>query len=148
MLAEAAFIGLHQTHLTDRRSGLQIVYRSRTSAPAEALHAFGNRAGRYQHHFATAGVERGDLTRPIAQRVEVQSRTLIRHQAAAYFDDDALALGQYGFHVRSHFKFLFKTKKFCRSGPCPREGGSRAASTDSGQAWPAPTVFQAVSEIK
>ena len=94
MLAEAAFIGLHQTHLANCRSGLQIVYRGRPSIPAEALHAFCNRARRYQYDFSAFDIKRGDLARPVAQRVEVETRTLIRHQAAAYFDDDALALGQ------------------------------------------------------
>src|SRR5450631_1944316 len=110
MLAETAFVGLHQTHLTDCRSGLQIVYRNRTGAPAQALHTFCNCAGRHQHHLMSAGVERSDLARPIAQRAEIQSRTLIRHQAAAYLDDDTLALGQYGFHVCSKLEFPSKNQ--------------------------------------
>ena len=35
--------------------------RPGAGAPAEALHAFGNCAGGYQHHFMPAGSERGNL---------------------------------------------------------------------------------------
>ncbi len=99
MLAEAAFIGLDQAHLADRGGGLQFVYRSGTLVPAEALHAFGDRAGGYQHDLMAAGAERGDLARPVAERGQVQPGALVRHQAAADLDDDALAVAQYGFHV-------------------------------------------------
>ena len=94
VLAEAALVDLHQAHLAHRGGGLQIVHRSGAFVPAEALHAFGDRAGRNQHDFMSACVERGDLARPVAERLEVQPGALIRHQAAAYLDDDAFAVGQ------------------------------------------------------
>jgi len=62
--------------------------------PAEALHAFGDRAGRHQHDLISAGVERGDLACPVTERFEVESGTLVCYQAAAYFNDDTFAFGQ------------------------------------------------------
>ena len=42
--AEARFVGLHQAHLADRGGGLQFVQLARPALPAQALHAFGDRA--------------------------------------------------------------------------------------------------------
>ncbi len=93
MLAEAALIYLHQTHLSDRCCCLQFVHRAGALFPAQALHAFGDGAGRHQHHFASTCAQGSDLLRPIAESTVIQSRALIGDQAAADFDDDAFGFG-------------------------------------------------------
>ena len=52
VLAKAGLIGLDQAHLTDGRRGLQLVNRARPLLPAQPLHAFGDRAARYENHLA------------------------------------------------------------------------------------------------
>ena len=52
VLAEARFVGLDQAHLADGGRGLELVQRVRPLLPAEALHAFRDRAARDQHDLA------------------------------------------------------------------------------------------------
>mgnify|MGYP003346523742 CR=1 FL=1 len=78
--------------LADGSGGLQFVHRTRPLFPAEALHAFGDRAAGNQYHLAAVFAQRGDLQHPARQRAVVEPLSAVGHEAAADFYDEALRL--------------------------------------------------------
>jgi hypothetical protein len=66
--------------------------------PAQALHAFGDRAAGNQHHFALHAAQGGDLRGPGGDGVLVEAGAAIGDEAAAYLDDEAARVGEQGFH--------------------------------------------------
>ena len=89
IFAQFGFVHLRQAHLPDCGGGLQLVQFLRSAGPAEPLHAFGNRSARHHHQFAPLGSQSRQLPTPVADRLGINTSTLIRHQAGANLDDDA-----------------------------------------------------------
>src|SRR5712691_9050161 len=115
VLAEARFVYLHESHLPDRGGGLQLVHGVRAPCPAEALHALGNGAARYQHDFLTCPAQFGNLSRPAGDRGGVQPRAPVGHERAADFDDETLCF----FHAEFPVSRNFITAKLSSRQPSP-----------------------------
>jgi hypothetical protein len=93
MLAETRFIDLDQAHLAGCGCGLQLMHRARPLLPAQALHALGDRAARYEHHFAPEPPQLGDLPRPARERLVVETPAAVGDEPAADLDDQAFGFG-------------------------------------------------------
>ena len=87
VLAKTGFVSLHQSHLSHRSCGLQLMHGVRTLAPIEALHALGNSAAGDEDDFFTEYFKLADLLRPLRQCGMIKSLAAIGDQAATDFND-------------------------------------------------------------
>jgi len=96
VFTQLGFVHLRQAHLPNSSRRLQGGHFARAGGPAQALHAFGNRAAGHHDHFFALGAEQRHLAAPFANRPLVQTATFVGHQAGANFDDDAARIAQEG----------------------------------------------------
>jgi hypothetical protein len=75
--------------LAHRGSRLQLVHGVRTPAPSQALHSFGDRAGRNHQHFDAALAKLRDLARPVGDGGAIEARARVGEQARADLHHDA-----------------------------------------------------------
>ena len=94
VLAQAAFIHLHQPHLANGGGSLQLVNLFGAGMPAQALHALGNRAAADHDDFTALLAQGGQLSAPLANGGGIQSAAFVSNQAGAHFHDDAAGLLQ------------------------------------------------------
>ena len=87
--AKTLFVGLHQPHLTNSRSSLQLMHGAGALLPAQPLHALGDSAAGHQHHFAIHLAQLDDLFSPARERSVIQPLPLIGHQTGADLDHEA-----------------------------------------------------------
>jgi hypothetical protein len=93
---KARFPHLHEAHLPDGRCRLQLVHRVRAPAPAQALHAFGDRTGRNDQHLDAALAKPGDLARPVGDGAAIEALARVGEQARADLHDDAPRIRERG----------------------------------------------------
>jgi hypothetical protein len=77
---ERGFISLHQSHLTDRGRGLQLVHALRPLLPSQPLHALDDRAARHQQ-YAAPGLAQPRLLGPPRDRCVVDATAAGGHEA-------------------------------------------------------------------
>ena len=94
VLAQAAFVHLHQPHLANGSSGLQLVNFFGAGMPAQALHALGNGTAADHDDFTALLAQSGQLPAPLANGGGIQPAAFVGDQAGAYFHDDAAGLLQ------------------------------------------------------
>jgi len=92
VFAKRGFIHLHQSHLADRRGGLQLVDLVRTGFPAKALHAFCDGTTGNEQDVNAAFAERCNLPDPILDQRVIHTGTVIGDECGADLDDDAFGL--------------------------------------------------------
>lgn len=90
MLGKARLPGLHQAHLANGRSRLQLVHGTRSHRPAQAAHSGRNRTRRHQHQLYASLVQRHHLFNPNAHRRAIQALAIRCQQRAADLHDPAL----------------------------------------------------------
>ena len=83
VLGKARLPGLHQGHLANGGSGLQLVHRARSAGPAQAAHAGCHRAGRYQHQFHALLTQRDHLLDPHRHGRTIQATPVGGQQRAS-----------------------------------------------------------------
>ena len=89
MLGKGRLPGAHQTHLANRRSGLQLVNGTRPHAPAQPAHARRHRPRGDQHQFDTSLAQRNHLPDPARHGRLIEPATVCREQSAADFHHPA-----------------------------------------------------------
>ena len=98
------FVHLGQAHLPHRGSGLQFMHFFGTDRPAQAFHAFCNRAAGDHDDFATIANQMGKLATPLADGLLIQPTAFVGHQTRPYFDHHTPRIAQYrGAELLSHF---------------------------------------------
>ena len=88
LFAQLGLVHLRQAHLADGGGGLQLVQLLRPAGPAQALHAFGDRAAGDHHHLAPLAGQFRQLAAPVADGLGVHASPLVGHQAGAHLHDD------------------------------------------------------------
>ena len=90
VLGKARLPGLHQPHLTNSRSSLQLVHGTRSHRPAQTAHAGRHGTRRHQHQLNASLVQRHHLLHPNAHRCAIQAFAIRCQQRAADLDNPAL----------------------------------------------------------
>ncbi|MOA04159.1 hypothetical protein D3C78_1236990 [compost metagenome] len=83
MHSETGLPGLHQPHLPDRRSSLQLVHVARPGNPAQTTHACRHRAGRNQHQLDASAVQGDHLLDPHRHGIAIQTAAIRGEQRTA-----------------------------------------------------------------
>src|SRR5262245_29918175 len=92
MLTEAGLVYLHQSHLSDRCCGLELVHGARAARPAQALRPLGDGAARDDDKLLAGLAELRDLAGPARDRRSIQPCTAIGDERASDLDDETLCL--------------------------------------------------------
>ncbi|MNF64007.1 hypothetical protein D3C84_457270 [compost metagenome] len=90
MLGKARLPGLHQPHLSDGGSRLQLMHRTGSCGPTKATHARRHRPGGHQHQLDTRLMQRNHLLNPDAHCRAIQTLAVSRQQSAADLHDPTL----------------------------------------------------------
>ena len=98
--AQLRLVHLHQAHLADGSSSLQLVQLFGACRPTQALHALGDGATGHHHHLTPTLGQSRQLTRPVTDRFGIHAAPLVGHEAGADLDDDAPRAGQGPCHVQ------------------------------------------------
>src|SRR5882762_358606 len=115
VLPEARLVDLHESHLPDCGGGLQLVHGVRALGPAQALHAFGDRAARDQDDLLARLAKPRDLPCPARDGGRVQPCAPIGDEGAADLDDETLRF----FHAVFPDSRNFITAKLSSRQPSP-----------------------------
>ena len=91
---ETALPGLHESHLADRRCGLQFVEGTGALRPPHALHPFCHRTRRNQHDLVPCRLQIGHLIDPMTQALAIQALAVPGDQRTADLDNPATHLLQ------------------------------------------------------
>ena len=103
IFAQLGFIHLRQAHLPHCCCCLQLTDIVWTRRPAQALHAFSNRAAGHHDDFPAIAHQNSQLTAPFTNSLGVQSTTFIGHQAGAHLDHDPPCITHYICHFFMSF---------------------------------------------
>ena len=103
VLGQPRLVHLHEPHLADSGGGLQLVHFLRPRGPAQALHAFGDRAAGHHQQFAPLPCEHRQLARPIADGHGVDAAAFVGDEAGAHLDDDAARALQHASHRQARW---------------------------------------------
>ena len=96
VFAEGGLVGLDQSGLSDGGGGLFFMNGLWAAAPAQALHAAGDRAGGDENDFASLFAQAGDLASPVADGIQVEACAVVGDECRADLDDQALGVGEAG----------------------------------------------------
>ncbi|CAM2152434.1 hypothetical protein PT2222_280081 [Paraburkholderia tropica] len=99
VFGETAFVDLREPHLPDRRRCLQFVDLTRSLAPAEALHALGNRARTDEHDFLALRAQGRDLRGPTADGRMIEPTAVVGDEARTDFHYQTPGIGDDGTHA-------------------------------------------------
>jgi hypothetical protein len=89
MSAQLCLIHLDKTHLPDSRSGLQFMQLLGPACPAQALHALSYRTAGYHHQFTPLMRQLRQLSRPVVDRISIDTTPLVGHEAGPHLHHDA-----------------------------------------------------------
>ena len=94
VFAQLGFIHLHQAHLADGSGCLQFMDGLGACVPAQALHAFGNRAAADHDDFTPVLDQGSQLLRPLADGLGIQAAAFVGHQTRPDLDHNAPGVAQ------------------------------------------------------
>ncbi|MNT43837.1 hypothetical protein D3C72_1803280 [compost metagenome] len=104
LFAQLGFVHLHQAHLANGGSGLQLMNLLGALVPAQALHALGNGAAGDHDDFALDAViamhQGSKLAAPFGDGAFIQALAFVGDQTGADLDHDATCVAQ---NIRCHF---------------------------------------------
>ncbi|MCY1442533.1 hypothetical protein D9M71_589070 [compost metagenome] len=98
VLPEARLPGLHQAHLAERGSRLQLVHRTRSLGPAQLAHAGSHGPGGDQYQLHACLTQRDHLLDPNGHGTAVEAFAIGGQQSTANLHDPALGAR----HLASH----------------------------------------------